>query len=168
VSLKRLARAEAELKSTLERLLRPPAERRQGWRQQEAPWKRRAAQDAERRETNKREWKDYLDANVETLRDRGKPDTIRQVACARDRLKNGAASAATQSGLCVAAASLTAFDSWGRGGRVKTSLRCAPALRGEAGAPTMGASAADLRVGSAFLVRPPTGRRQQPSAPGGG
>lgn len=74
--LKRLAGDVPELKSTLESLLHPPAEGRQRWRQQEARWKRRAAQEAERRETNRREWKDHLDANVEALRDPGKPDTI--------------------------------------------------------------------------------------------
>ncbi|SFI37509.1 hypothetical protein SAMN04515618_12014 [Collimonas sp. OK307] len=74
--LKRLTKDEPELKSKLETLLRPPAQGRQSWRQQETRWKRRVTQEATRQDTNKRNWKEYLDANVRALRDPGKPDTV--------------------------------------------------------------------------------------------
>lgn len=74
--LKDLAKCEDELKSTLGALLRPPAQGRQIWKQREARWKRQAAKDAANRETNKRKWKEHLDANIELLRDLGAQGAI--------------------------------------------------------------------------------------------
>lgn len=69
--LKRLANSEAELKSALDHLQHPPASGRQEWKREEARWKKRAARQAERQEANKRAWHEYLDANVEALRNPG-------------------------------------------------------------------------------------------------
>jgi len=74
--LKHLSKAVPELKSALDTLFRPPAQGLQGRRQQEARWKKRAAREATRQEANKRKWKEHLDANLETLRDPGKPDIV--------------------------------------------------------------------------------------------
>jgi hypothetical protein len=74
--LKRLAEGESELESTLDALLRPPAKGRQNWQAQEARWKKRAAQEAARQEADKLKWKEYLDANIEALRDANKTGVI--------------------------------------------------------------------------------------------
>jgi hypothetical protein len=74
--LKRLSKNEPELKSMLDTLLRPPAHGQQGWKRQEARWKKRAALAAARQKENKRKWKEHLDANVEALRDPGKPNVV--------------------------------------------------------------------------------------------
>lgn len=70
--LKRMARGEPEINSTLKALLHPPKADLQKWRKQEASWKKMARKQAERNELNKRKWKEYLDANYELLRDPGK------------------------------------------------------------------------------------------------
>jgi hypothetical protein len=74
--LKRLAESVSELQSTLDTLLRPPAKGRQNWQQQEARWKKRAAQEGARREADKLKWKEYLDANIEALSDSNKLGVI--------------------------------------------------------------------------------------------
>lgn len=74
--LKDLAKCEDELRSTLDALLRPPAHGRQIWKQREARWKKQAAKDVANRETNKRKWKEHLDANIEALRDPGAQGVI--------------------------------------------------------------------------------------------
>ncbi|NMG42885.1 hypothetical protein GPA22_03930 [Aromatoleum toluvorans] len=74
--LRHLASSEPELKSALDGLFRPQTKDLQRWRQQEARWKKRAAREAARQEANKREWKEYLDANVKALRDPGKPGVV--------------------------------------------------------------------------------------------
>ena len=65
--LKRLTKGEPELKLKLETLLRPPAQGRKKWQQQEARWRKRAMRETTRRHANKRDWKEYLDANVAGL-----------------------------------------------------------------------------------------------------
>lgn len=74
--LKQVTVGDAQHTSALERLLHPPADGRQRWRQQDARWKRRAAREATRQEVNKQKWKEHLDANVEALRDPGEPALI--------------------------------------------------------------------------------------------
>ncbi|MFK4075236.1 NACHT domain-containing protein [Ectopseudomonas khazarica] len=76
IRLKSLSKGEVELESTLNALLHPPAKDRQKWRQQEAHWKKRAAQQAKAQQANERKWKEYLDANVEALRNPGKPGVL--------------------------------------------------------------------------------------------
>jgi hypothetical protein len=74
--LKRLTKDEPELESKLDTLLRPPPQGLQSWRRQEALWKTRATRHATRQDANKHSWKEYLDANVGTLRDPGEPDIV--------------------------------------------------------------------------------------------
>lgn len=74
--LRRLATSEPELESTLDGLLRPQRGDLQRWRQQEARWKKRAERKAARQEADKRQWKAYLDANIERLRDPGEPGVV--------------------------------------------------------------------------------------------
>ncbi|ARS48135.1 hypothetical protein PSMEN_06935 [Ectopseudomonas mendocina] len=81
IRLKSLSKGEVELESTLNALLHPPAKDRQKWRQQEAHWKKRAAQQAKARQANERKWKEYLDANVEALRNPSKPGVLTNSQC---------------------------------------------------------------------------------------
>lgn len=74
--LRHLAKSEPELKSTLDGLLHPQMKELKKWRQQEVRWKKQAVRKAARQDTNKRNWKEYLDANVEALRDPGKPGVV--------------------------------------------------------------------------------------------
>jgi hypothetical protein len=61
--LESLTTGEPELNSTLDKLLHPPATEQQEQRM----WEEQAKRDAEQSEANKREWKTYLDANIEVL-----------------------------------------------------------------------------------------------------
>lgn len=74
--LKRLTNGKPELRTTLHALLHPPAAGQQSWRREEARWKKQAKRTAARREANKREWKEHLNANVEALCDPGKQGVI--------------------------------------------------------------------------------------------
>lgn len=74
--LRHLANNAPELKLTLDGLFRPQRDDLQRWRREEARWKKRAAREAARQEANKRQWREYLDANVEALHDPGKPGVI--------------------------------------------------------------------------------------------
>lgn len=69
--LRHLVNSEPELKSTLDGLLHPPVKELQKWRKQEAHWKTQAARATARQEKNKRNWKEHLDENVESLRNPG-------------------------------------------------------------------------------------------------
>jgi hypothetical protein len=86
--LKHVANAEPELSSTLHGLLHPPAKGRLLWKKQETHWKKQAAKRLAVDEARKRDWKDYLDANVETLRNPVKRGVITNAQCyLHDRMR---------------------------------------------------------------------------------
>lgn len=74
--LKRVTDGDSELASALHALLHPLANGRNEWRKQESRWKREAAARAALEKLNDKQWKEDLEARIDTLRDPGKPDFV--------------------------------------------------------------------------------------------
>lgn len=59
------------LAERLARYLKPPAQGRQSWKRSEARWRRRLEEEKKEKERNREEWRAYLQANADKLRDNG-------------------------------------------------------------------------------------------------
>ncbi|MEG3791258.1 hypothetical protein V1318_14100 [Lysobacter sp. CCNWLW3] len=66
--LRRRVKGVLELEAALAVMFGPQSEEIKKWRRQEARWKERSARKAAKLDANRKEWREYLKANVDTLR----------------------------------------------------------------------------------------------------